>query len=99
MSTRRIYTAEFKQEAVRLTQQPGVSIAQIAKELGVSEHSLYTWRSKAKEQGELAFPGNGRVALTEEQKENLRLRKELERVKQERDILKKAVGFFAKENT
>lgn len=88
MKERRVYTAEFKREAVKLSYQPDVSVAQIAKELGVSDHSLYKWRKLAKEQGELAFPGNGKVALTEEQKENQRLRKELERVKQERDILK-----------
>ena len=68
-------------------------------ELGISDHSLYKWRRRAKERGELAFPGNGKVALTAEQQENLRLRKELERVKQERDILKKATMFFAKEST
>lgn len=97
MSTRKTYTAEFKQEAVRLTEQPDVSVPQIAKELGISEHSLYKWRRLAREQGSLAFPGNGKVALTEEQRENQRLRRELERVKQERDILK-AVGFFARES-
>ena len=53
---------------------------------------------RARERGELAFPGNGRIALTAEQKENLRLKKELERVKQERDILKKALKFFAEES-
>ena len=98
MSTRKVYTAEFKREAVRLSEQPDVSVKQIAEELGVSEYSLYTWRRLAREQGSLAFPGNGKIALTEEQRENQRLRKELERVKQERDILKKAVGFFARES-
>ena len=98
MTSRRTYTAEFKREAVRLSQQPGVSVVQIAEELGVSDHSLYRWRKQAQGRGELAFPGNGKVALTAEQEENLRLKKELERVKQERDILKKAVGFFARES-
>lgn len=88
MKTRKVYTAEFKREAVRLSYQPGVSVVQVAEELGVSDHSLYKWRKLAKEQGELAFPGNGKIAMTEEQRENQRLRKELERVKQERDILK-----------
>jgi transposase len=67
---------------------------------------LYKWRTtgtsfgrkQAREGGELAFPGNGKVALTVEQQENVRLKRELERVKQERDILKKAVGFFARES-
>ena len=98
MKERRVYTAEFKQEAVRLCEQPGASVVQIATELGISDHSLYKWRRRARERGELAFPGNGKVALTAEQQENLRLRKELERVTQERDILKKATMFFAKES-
>ncbi|CAN5854788.1 hypothetical protein BH24DEI2_BH24DEI2_09140 [soil metagenome] len=98
MKERRVYTAEFKQEAVRLCEQPGVSVVQIATELGISEHSLYKWRRWAKECGELAFPGNGKVALTVEQQENVRLRRELERIKQERDVLKKATMFFAKES-
>lgn len=63
---RRVYTAEFKREAVRLCEQPGASVVQVAKELGVSDHSLYKWRRKAREQGELAFLGNGKVALTAE---------------------------------
>ena len=83
MKERRVYTAEFKREAVRLCEQPGASVVQIATELGISDPSLYKWRRRAKERGELAFPGNGKVALTAEQQENLRLRKELERVKQE----------------
>ena len=83
MKERRVYTTEFKREAVRLCEQPGASVVQIAEELGVSDHSLYKWRRQAKERGELHFPGNGKVALTAEQQENLRLKKELERVKQE----------------
>jgi transposase len=98
MRMRKTYTAEFKREAVKLTQQADVSVPQIAKELGISEHSLYKWRRLAREQGDLALPGNGRVTLSDEQRENQRLRGELERVKQERDILKKAVSFFARES-
>ena len=98
MKERRVYTAEFKREAVRLGEQAGVSVAQIAQELGVSDYSLYKWRKQARESGELAFPGNGKVALTAEQQENVRLKRELERVKQERDILKKATMYFAKES-
>ncbi len=98
MKERRVYTAEFKREAVRLCEQPGASVVQIAEELGVSDHSLYKWRKQARSGGELAFPGNGKVALSAEQQENTRLKKELERVTQERDILKKAVKFFAGES-
>ena len=98
MNERKVYTAEFKREAVRLSEQGEVSVAQIAQELGVSDYSLYKWRKQALKGGELAFPGNGKVALSTEQQENMRLKRELERVKQERDILKKAVGFFARES-
>lgn len=98
MNERKVYTAEFKREAVRLSEQAGVSVAQIAQELGVSDYSMYKWRKQARVGGKLAFPGNGKVALTVEQQENVHLKKELERVKQERDILKKAIGLFAKES-
>jgi transposase len=98
MKTRKSYTTEFKEEAVRLIEQAGTSVPQIAKDLGVSSNSLYAWQRASKRQGSLAFPGHGKIALTPEQEENRRLKKELELVKQERDILKKAVGFFAKES-
>jgi len=98
MKERRVYTAEFKREAVRLSEQADVSVVQVAQELGVSDYSLYKWRKQARESGELAFPGNGKVALSAEQQENVRLKKELERVTQERDVLKKAVKFFAGES-
>ena len=98
MKPRRTYSAEFKQEAVRLSEQPNVSVMQVAEELGISKYNLHRWRKAAHERGSLAFPGKGKIALTEDQQENQRLRRELEQVKQERDILKKAVGFFAKES-
>jgi transposase len=98
MNKRNVYTAEFKREAVRLTEQAGASVERIAKDLGVSPQTLHSWKKATKEQGALAFPGNGRLALSPEQEENRRLKKELELVKQERDILKKAVGFFARES-
>lgn len=66
MKERRVYTAEFKREAVRLSEQADFSVAQVAQELGVSDYSLYKWRKQAKAGGELAFPGNGKVALTAE---------------------------------
>jgi transposase len=98
MDKRKTYTAEFKREAVQLSEQPGASVVKMAKDLGVSSHSLYAWQKAAKAQGSLAFPGHGKISLTAEQEENRRLKRELELVKQERDILKKAVGFFARES-
>ena len=92
---RRRYNAEFKREAVRLASQPGQSKRQVAQELGIHENLLRTWvRQFAAGKWE-ASPG---VPLkSAQQQENERLKRELKRVTTERDILKKAVGYFAKE--
>jgi transposase len=82
----RVYTAEFKREAVRLLETSGKSGAEIAQELGISDGSLYTWRKQLAEQGEVAFPGKGHQTPAEE--ELRQLRAENERLKMERDILK-----------
>lgn len=87
------YTAEFKCEAVRLAQTSGKPIAQIARELGVADSSIHQWRKELAERGTEAFPGSGHQTALEE--ENRRLKRELERTRQERDILKKTVGLFA----
>jgi transposase len=97
MNKRQIYTADFTREAVRLTEQPEASVERIAKDLGISPQSLHAWKKAAKAQWSLAFPGQGKLALTPEQEENRRLKRELELVKQERDILKKTIGYFARE--
>lgn len=89
------YTAEFKREAVRLAQTSGKSIAQVARELGLSDTSIHQWRKELTEHGSQAFPGSGHQTAQEE--EVRRLKRELEIVKQERDILKKAVGIFSRE--
>ena len=92
----KVYTKEFKEEAVRLVQTSGKSIAQIARELGISDSSIHQWRKELTQQGKEAFPGSGHQTLLEE--ENRRLKRELERVQQERDILKKVVGIFSRES-
>jgi transposase len=89
----RVYTAEFKREAVRLLETSGKSGAQIAQELGISDGSLYTWRKQLAEQGEVAFPGKGHQTPADE--ELRQLRAENERLKMERDILKKAIVIFS----
>ena len=81
----KVYTAEFKREAVNLLESSGKSGAVIAEELGISDGSLYTWRKQLTQQGEEAFPGKGHQTPTEE--EFRQLRAENERLKQERDIL------------
>jgi transposase len=89
------YTREFKEEAVRLAQTSGKSIAQVARELGISDTSIHQWRKELAEHGKEAFPGSGHQ--TELEEENRRLKRELERVQQERDILKKVLSIFSRE--
>lgn len=81
------YTPEFKREAVRLAQTSGKPIAQVARELGISDTSIHQWRKELTEHGAEAFPGSGHQTAQEE--EVRRLKRELEIVKQERDIVKK----------
>lgn len=66
MSERRVYTAEFKLEAVRLSRQPAKTIVEVADSLGVGCLTLTPWRPH-RERGRLAFPGHGRIALTPEE--------------------------------
>ncbi len=82
----RIYTRDFKLEAVRLSESSEKTVAQIARDLGLPERVLYRWRRALREQPEQAFPGKGHQSEREE--ENRRLRRELDLLKQERAILK-----------
>jgi len=92
---RKRYSAEFKREAVKLASQPGMMKRQVAQELGIHENLLRSWvRQFAAGKWE-AMPG--KTLKSEQQQELERLRRELKRVTTERDILKKAVGYFAKE--
>jgi transposase len=88
------YTPEFKREAVHLAQTSGKPIAQVARELGISDTSIHQWRKELAEHGQEAFPGSGHQTAQEE--ELRQLKRELEIVKQERDILKKAIGIFSR---
>jgi transposase len=91
--TRRTYSREFKIEAVQLWETTDKSAADIERELGIGDGCLSRWRKKLSTEGESAFPGRGRLAP--EQEELQRLKRELEIVRQERDILKKAVAIFS----
>ena len=91
--TRRSYEAEFKREAVRLLETSGKSAAQLERELGIGDGCLGQWKRALEAEGSQAFPGHGRMAA--EQEEVRRLQRELEIVRQERDILKKAVAIFS----
>ena len=92
--TRKNYSREFKQKAVELSNVRG-NVQEIARELGVRPELVYRWRKEFGLNSSLAFSGNGKKQLTEEQKELARLNRELADVKMERDILKKAVGIFS----
>ncbi len=92
---RRKFDKEFKFEAVRLVVEEGRSVAEVARNLGIHENLLHVWKKRYKEDMSYPFPGKGR--LRPEDDELRRLKKELEDVKQERDILKKALAIFSKE--
>ena len=91
--TRKTYTREFKIEAVRLLERSGRSQAEIADELGMASRSLSRWQKKYGADGEAAFPGRGN--LTPEEERIRQLERENEILRQERDILKKAVTIFS----
>ena len=95
MGTRRIHSKEFKIEAVRLAREPGANVRETAERLGIHRTSLRQWMRELVVDGEHAFPGNGRLKPDDE--EIRKLRQELKRVTEERDILKKATLFFALE--
>ncbi len=95
--TRRTYTPEFKAEAVRLVTEQGYSVAEAARSLGLRENLIRNWKRAVQDNGEHAFPGPGKLPAVEE--ELRRLRAENKRLLAERDILKKAAAFFAKEAT
>ena len=92
--TKREYTTEFKERAVNLVISSEKSIAQIARDLGMKEGTLYTWIDKAKSTIEQT-PCKSNEQLFDELK---RVKKELAEVKEQRDILKKATAYFAKES-
>ena len=91
MSSRR-YTDEFKTEAVKQITEGGHTVPEVAKRLGVTTNSLYKWVQRYGESPERA------EAIRVEKAENQRLKKELKRVTEERDILKKAAAYFAKQS-
>ena len=94
--SRRKYTKEFKVEAMNLVTGEGYTVAEAARSLGINAGMLSRWRIELDNAGEqTAFPGNGNQSGLEA--ENRKLREEVKRLKMEREILKKAAAFFAKE--
>lgn len=95
MSKRRKYSSQFKQGAVEQARQPGVSCAQVARELDIGANLLTRWKREAQAQGKHAFGGTG----LPRDEEVARLKRELYRIKKERDFLKEAATFFARESS
>ncbi len=91
---RRSFSREFKLEAVGLMTDGGLSVAQASRDLGISVSVLGRWKRQFVEDPAEAFPGKGRLKPQDE--ELARLRRENEVLRQERDILKKAVGIFSR---
>ena len=94
---RRSFSREFKVEAVRLIKDRGVSVAQASRDLDVHENQLRKWVKQFEDDPRQAFPGHG--IMKPEQAEIERLRREIQKLKAERDILKKAAAYFAKDHT
>ena len=93
---RRKFSREFKLEAVRLVRERGVAVAQAARDLDVHENVLRKWVRELSADPVQAFPGNGQ--MKPEQLEIARLRREVAKLKAERDILKKAAAYFARDS-
>ena len=92
---RKTYSREFKLGAVRLITENGYSIAEASRNLGVEYSVLRRWKKQLADNPQHAFPGKGRLKAPDE--ELRQLRRELDRVKEERDILKKALAYFAED--
>ena len=94
---RRSYTREYKAEAVKMLTQQGISSAEAGRLLGVNSNLILRWKQELEAEGSNAFPGNGNRSPMDE--ELHRLHAENKRLLMERDILKKATAFFAKEGS
>ena len=92
MGSRRKFSAEYKREAVAMLAAPGVTVSQIAAELGIGVNVLGRWRRELRGHPQQAFVGNGR---SRDEDVN-QLRRELARVTRERDFLREAAAFFAR---
>jgi transposase len=91
--SRKVYTPEFKLQAVKMITEQKLSVAEVARRLGVGENLLHIWRKAVLTKGASAFPGAAQLTPIEE--ENRKLKADIKRLEAERDILKKATAFFA----
>ncbi|AWM41827.1 Transposase [Gemmata obscuriglobus] len=90
--TRKVYTAEFKLSAVQMITEQKLSVAEVARRLGVTENQLHDGKKAVLKKGAEAFPGSGHLTPVEE--ELRQLRADVKRLEMERDILNKATAFF-----
>jgi transposase len=97
MKERKKYSKEFKLEAIRLLNEGKTPASEIAMQLDVKRTLLYRWRDQLRKQGEKAFTNNRGRPSNEELSELTKLKRELHSVKEERDILKKAAAYFARD--
>jgi transposase len=93
---RKHYSKQFKVDAVKLVTEQGYNVSEAARNLGIHHSSLRRWKRQLETNGNQAFPGKGN--LNPEKEELFRLRKEVKKLRMEREILKKAAAFFAKES-
>jgi transposase len=91
--SRRQYSKEYKQEAVQLMQQSNISVSEVARNLGINDNMLRRWIKEFSEPTKTAFTGQG----TPRDEEVARLKRELAQVKKERDFLREAAAYFAKQ--
>lgn len=95
MARRKRYSAEFKRQALRRANEPGMTDALVCEEVGVSTRQLRRWRDAVQEHGEAeAFPGHGKAR----DQEVARLKRELKKATEERDFLREAARYFARES-
>jgi len=92
---RKTYSKEFKREAVKLILEKGYTISEASRNLGIEYSILRRWTVKVEQEGNDAFPGKGNLKPDDD--ELRRLKRQLDRVTEERDILKKALVYFAEE--
>jgi transposase len=95
MQQRRKFSEEFKREAIGLTRLPNANISQIAQDLGIGSNLLWRWRRELESGSKKPFPGGG----VSRDQELLALKRELAKVRKERDFLRDAAAFFAKESS
>lgn len=96
---KRQYAQEFKKEAVEYSLASDKTVVEVARDLGIPHHNLDRWHAQYRKRGELAFPRHGKENLTPQEAENRRLKKELQDIQIERDILKAALAIFTKKRS